>query len=229
MSQRAKHPKDRLYELHGSLLDIKCSNEACDYIDKENLTEPICSALAADLEETNAFTRTPAAPSKSSKGTDLANNLSAVKIEEEGPKHNKHKSNALEAILESLSPTITPEMRQITIPSSDLPHCPKCSSILRPGVVWFGEPLSKSMFDEINAWIEEEKKLDLMLVIGTTAEVYPAARFLQIARERGARIAYVNLNADHTGAMNLGKRDWVFAGDVEEVLEVLFEGVLLND
>lgn len=35
------------------------------------------------------------------------------------------------------------------------------------------------MFCEINAWIDAEKKLDLMMVIGTTAQVYPAARFAE--------------------------------------------------
>jgi NAD+-dependent protein deacetylase sirtuin 5 len=39
----------------------------------------------------------------------------------------------------------------------------------------------------------------------------------------------VNLNGEHTGGMTMRKQDWMFAGDVEEVLEVLFEGVLLND
>ena len=28
-----------------------------------------------------------------------------------------------------------------TIPKKDLPHCPKCNSLLRPGVVFFNEQL----------------------------------------------------------------------------------------
>ncbi|TVY39843.1 NAD-dependent protein deacylase [Lachnellula subtilissima] len=48
LSQKAKHPKDRLYELHGSLMDVKCSNTECDYYEKDNFTEPICPALAVE-------------------------------------------------------------------------------------------------------------------------------------------------------------------------------------
>ena len=46
--------------------------------------------------------------------------------------------------------------------------------LLRPGVVWFGEPLPENTLQEIDAWIDQAK-VDLMLVIGTTARVYPAA------------------------------------------------------
>jgi len=44
LSHKAKHPKDRLYELHGSLLDIKCT-KSFDYIDKGNTTQPLCPAF----------------------------------------------------------------------------------------------------------------------------------------------------------------------------------------
>lgn len=84
------------------------------------------------------------------------------------------------------------------------------------------------MFDEINTWIDAEKKLDLMMVIGTTAQVYPAARFIQRAREKGARIAVINLDAGHLGDNELRKQDWVFEGNAEEILPVLFEGTLVN-
>jgi hypothetical protein len=37
------------------------------------------------------------------------------------------------------------------------------------------------------------------------------------------------LDGKPTGGMTMKKQDWMFDGDVEEVLEALFEGVLLND
>ncbi|PVH76467.1 DHS-like NAD/FAD-binding domain-containing protein [Cadophora sp. DSE1049] len=227
LSQRAGHPKERLFELHGSLMDIKCSNKECDYIDKENFAEPICPALAGDPEQPSSFSFSAKRTfTTQRRDATLSTKPSRTNAHEEYKY--KREPNPLEALLESLSPTITPEMRQVVIPESELPHCPKCDSLLRPGVVWFGEALSKPMFDEINAWIEKEKKLDLMLVIGTMAEVYPAARFVHLAKEKGARVAIINLDAEHTGGIGLGKNDWMFGGDVEEVLEVLFEGVLLN-
>jgi NAD-dependent SIR2 family protein deacetylase len=136
--------------------------------------------------------------------------------------------NPLQEILDSLAPPITPEMRKEVIPTSKLPHCPKCSSVLRPAVVWFGESLSQTMFDEINAWLDAEKRLDLMMVIGTMAEVYPAARFVQLAKDKGARIAVVNLDGGHLGGIQLRKQDWLFEGDAAEILPVLFEGTLEN-
>jgi NAD-dependent SIR2 family protein deacetylase len=119
-------------------------------------------------------------------------------------------------------------MRKEVIPTSELPHCPKCSSLLRPADVWFGESLSRTIFDEINAWIDAEKKLDLMMVIGTMAEVYPAARFVQKAKEKGARVAFINLDGDHLGGNEIRKQDWLFEGDAAEILPVLFQGTLEN-
>ena len=84
------------------------------------------------------------------------------------------------------------------------------------------------MFDEINACIDVEKELDLMMVIGTMAEVYPAARFVQTAKEKGARTAVVNLGEGHLGGHQLRKQDWLFEGDSAEILPVLFEGILEN-
>jgi NAD-dependent SIR2 family protein deacetylase len=49
------------------------------------------------------------------------------------------------------------------------------------------------MFNEINALIDKEKKVDLMLVIGTRAEVFPAARFVTTG-EKGAVIEIINLD-----------------------------------
>jgi len=46
--------------------------------------------------------------------------------------------------------------------------------LLRPGVVWFGETLPEDTIEEVDSWIDQGK-IDLMLVIGTTATVYPAA------------------------------------------------------
>ena len=73
------------------------------------------------------------------------------------------------------------------------------------------------MFDEINAWIDEAKKPDLMLVTGKMVQVYTAARFVERTEEKGARVATVNLDGKHTGGITMRKQDWMFAGDVEEV------------
>jgi NAD-dependent deacetylase sirtuin 5 len=209
MSQRAQYPQDHLYELHGSMLNIKCSNASCNYIEKDNTIGPICPALAGDAESTSHFPYT-----KPSEGG-LASKMSSLTVDNKTQLQFKRKPYALEAILESLGPTITEEIKKEIVPESELPHCPKCSSPLRLEVVLFGELLLQNIFDEIKSWIQEEDKLDLMLVLGTMARVHPVARFV------GAKVAVVNLDREHTGGTTMRYQDWMFAGDVEEVLEVL--------
>jgi NAD-dependent deacetylase len=62
--------------------------------------------------------------------------------------------------------------------------------MLRPGVVWFGESVPH------NAWRDAEaaaRGVDLFLVIGTSAVVYPAAGLAQIANSSGARVVEINI------------------------------------
>lgn len=46
LSQRGGHPLKQLRTLHGSLFDIKCSNESCGWIQHGNFDDPFCPALA---------------------------------------------------------------------------------------------------------------------------------------------------------------------------------------
>lgn len=224
-------------------MDIKCTNLECDYVDKDNMKEVLCPALEPDEITKSSFSAKPTDAATSSSPDNLASKIDSLSIEDpssKSPKEKKSKpapqsktyerpANALESILEALAPTLTDAMLEEIIPTSALPHCPRCTSLLRPSVVWFGESLSHAQFDEINAWIDSERKLDLMMVIGTMAEVYPAARFVQKAREKGARIAVVNLDAGHDGGFTVREgKDWFFQGDAAEILPVLFEGVLEN-
>lgn len=66
-----------------------------------------------------------------------------------------------------------------------------------------------------------------MLVIGTSGTVFPAAAYVEIARERGARIAIVNL--DEEGGRELKEEDWFFCGDAAVVLPVLLGPVIGGD
>jgi NAD+-dependent protein deacetylase sirtuin 5 len=103
----------------------------------------------------------------------------------------------------------------------DLPRCPKCGTgLLRPGVVWFGERLPEATINTIEKFIEESEKLDLILVIGTSAKVYPAAAYVDKARAKGARVAVVNMDrADTPGGRNgLAEGDWFFEGDAGVIL-----------
>ena len=100
--------------------------------------------------------------------------------------------------------------------TKDLPQCPECgngSGLLRPGVVWFGEELPANVISEIDDFIKESRKIDLILVIGTSAKVYPAAGYIHKARAKGARVAVINMDRADTGRGGLKLGDWFFEGD----------------
>ena len=70
------------------------------------------------------------------------------------------------------------------------PTCYVCKGILKPDFVFFNEPIpqsaKKSSFEEVS-------KTDLMLIIGTNAEVLPAADFPVLAKKNGAKIIEINI------------------------------------
>ena len=67
----------------------------------------------------------------------------------------------------------------------------RCGAWLRPGVVWFGESLDPEVLDAATAAVEQA---DVVLVVGTSAVVYPVAALPDIARRRRARIVEVNID-----------------------------------
>jgi len=76
-----------------------------------------------------------------------------------------------------------------TAPLPIPPYC-ECGSLARPGVVWFGESLPQDI------WAAAERATeacDVLLVVGTSAVVYPAAGLVPLARSAGARIIEVNI------------------------------------
>ncbi|MCD6680220.1 MAG: NAD-dependent deacylase [Burkholderiaceae bacterium] len=69
------------------------------------------------------------------------------------------------------------------------PPCPRCGAPLRPDVVWFGEFLSEAALAEAQ---RAASSCDAMLVVGTSALVYPAAELPVLARRSGARLVVVD-------------------------------------
>ena len=70
-----------------------------------------------------------------------------------------------------------------------MPTCPRCGSLLRPDVVWFGESLPP---DALAAALAAARTCDVFLCVGTSTVVEPAASLPFIAREAGARVIEVN-------------------------------------
>ncbi|MER7457911.1 NAD-dependent deacylase [Micromonospora sp. NPDC126480] len=69
------------------------------------------------------------------------------------------------------------------------PRCAFCGSPVRPGVVWFGEALPEAA---LAAAVEAAAACDLLLTVGTSGVVYPAAEIPRIAARSGATVIQVN-------------------------------------
>jgi NAD-dependent deacetylase len=79
----------------------------------------------------------------------------------------------------------------------ELPHCDKCSAMLRPDVVWFEEPLP---WDVWRRGEDAAGACNCFLVIGTSAVVYPAAGLIDTARLGGASVIEVNVTPSAASA-----------------------------
>jgi NAD-dependent deacetylase len=85
-----------------------------------------------------------------------------------------------------------PRWRDDTVPYRELPpRCPHCGDLIRPGVVWFGEALDPAIVDRAT----DAADCDVFITVGTSAVVYPAAGFIDLARRNGAFTAEINPEA----------------------------------
>lgn len=105
------------------------------------------------------------------------------------------------------------EDRAIYASLDEVGRCP-CGGRMRPHIVFFGEmPLE---MDRIH---DEIHKATLMLVIGTSGSVYPAASFVHWARQSGARTVYIG--PEHP--LNASAFTQIVEGKAGEVMPGLFE------
>lgn len=97
------------------------------------------------------------------------------------------------------------ETRDERVPLPELPpRCEGCGGTLRPGVVWFGEALPEAA---LNAAFQAASTCDVMLVVGTSSQVYPAAALGPLARQAGARLIEVNVEeTPHSGLADVSLR-----------------------
>jgi NAD-dependent deacetylase len=99
------------------------------------------------------------------------------------------------------------------------PRCPQCSSILKPDVVFFGEPIP---WEAQNRSFEEARTCDLVLVVGTSAVVYPAAGIPPLAKQSGAKIVEINMEPTPlTGFVS----DYLIQGSAGQILPRIVEEI----
>lgn len=196
---RAGTPKDKLYEIHGSLFDLKCTSFTCNYKDHDNFTHPLTESLR-DTEE------------------EFDNCRKRRRDEAPGPSQ----------VLGETSGEVSPESPQFKpvkqIDEENLPRCPSCHALLRPGVVWFGESLSLNLLNQIDDFVEQG--VDLILVVGTSGTVYPANSYVDRVKYKGGKVAI--FNTDIEGGILEGEEEnvWGFRGDAGEMLEMALAKVI---
>lgn len=91
----------------------------------------------------------------------------------------------------------TPYIGEVELPTEpverlDPPTCPECEGEVRPGVVWFGELLPQDAVEATEAAVDALEPGDVVLVIGTSGLVYPAAGYPAMARAEGATVIEIN-------------------------------------
>jgi NAD-dependent deacetylase len=94
-----------------------------------------------------------------------------------------------------------------------VPDCPHCGHVLKPGVIQFGENLRA---DDLRRAQEALFDVDLVLAIGSTLAVQPAATFPLMAARMG--VPYVILNRGETAHDGLPHVSLRLEGDIQELL-----------
>ncbi|KAI3530610.1 NAD-dependent deacetylase sirtuin-5 [Colletotrichum filicis] len=232
LSPRAGHSPSQLKELHGNLFALSCVDVVgCGYNERDNFEESLSPALDPSKDEERTI---------GSINPDKKPRASPVLLAGIARKH----AQILGEKYEGNSPT-TRDLTSLKAPDQpapsnpvavtrlssglekkDLPQCPKCkNNILRPAVVWFGEPLPVEVVEEAQALFDDPGAIDLFLTIGTTSKVWPAAGYAEMARKKGARVAVINTRAEDARHVRPDK-DWVFVGDAADVLPQLLKPVI---
>ncbi|MET1101456.1 MAG: NAD-dependent protein deacetylase [Pyrodictiaceae archaeon] len=103
-------------------------------------------------------------------------------------------------------------------PSEVPPRCPRCGGVLRPDVVWFGEPIPQHVLERAFRLAEEA---DLIIVVGTSGVVMPAAALPYIVKRNGGIVIEVNIEPSTLTVI----ADYFLQGPAGKVLPALAERV----
>jgi NAD-dependent deacetylase len=96
----------------------------------------------------------------------------------------------------------------------DDPHCLVCGGIVKSDTISFGQALVPEVIDRA---MEVSGDCDLMLAVGSTLSVYPAAGCVPVAKSAGATVVIVNgepTEMDHLA-------DHLLRGSITEILAAL--------
>jgi NAD-dependent deacetylase len=94
------------------------------------------------------------------------------------------------------------------------PRCAACGAFLRPDVVWFEEMLPEDALADAE---DAASRCDVLLVVGTSGAVYPAAALPMLARRNGAQVVEINTDTTPLSA----QADYALCGKAGIVLPAL--------
>ncbi len=102
------------------------------------------------------------------------------------------------------------------IPLCFPPTCSACDGLLRPHIVWFGESLEPTMIERSQSALQ---RCDVLVIIGTSGVVYPAASFAPVAKDHGAFVVELNLDpTPHSSVVDVS-----FQGRAKELVPLLLK------
>jgi NAD-dependent deacetylase len=102
--------------------------------------------------------------------------------------------------------------------SGGMPQCPKCGKVLKPAITFFGEALP---MDALRDAVTESQEADLMLVLGTSLTVHPAAGLPNYTLRSGGELVIINNQPtplDPYAAMRLTELAPIFEALQNEVM-----------
>jgi NAD-dependent deacetylase len=97
-----------------------------------------------------------------------------------------------------------------------VPHCPDCGGVIKPNVILYGEQLPIQQF---LAAQNAARKADVMIVIGSSLEVAPAADLPMLTVRGGGKLIIINFEPTHLDS----QADIVIHDDASQFLPKLLQ------
>lgn len=113
------------------------------------------------------------------------------------------------------------DIQTLLIEGQIVPRCEKCDGLIKPNVVLFGEPLP---YDVLQQARDEIYAADLLIIIGSSLTIYPAAALPSMALNTGASIIIINIEPtmlDHLVDVVINGKAGIILPQILEVLDDL--------
>jgi len=112
-----------------------------------------------------------------------------------------------------------PPLLERWLHDNEMPRCDSCGHVMKPNVILFGEQLPVRVFTEAKL---VARQCDVMLIAGSSLEVFPVADLPVVAADHGAKLIVVNRQPTFVD----NRATIVINEDVADVLPMLVDEVL---